>query len=300
MDSNRLADAIAGGLLGHAVGDALGATVEFMSPDAIKRRYGKHTEIVGGGAFGWRPGQGTDDSDMSWAVLSSYIDDDGDFNLKTVGRKFVEWADTNPPDIGGTTFRTLAKLKQTDDPQTSGETDFYSCGNGSLMRALPTGLIRQDREIRDTETATISAITHAHDDCIDSCIAYNSVAVALLEGLTPLGAIDRTAAMELSPKVIKTLSIDPDTPVDQLKTSGYVIHSLGCAIWAIQQDRSLEPVLIDLVNRGDDADTTGCIAGGLLGVKHGVSAIPERWLNIIEYRQKLQDAATQILKLRSR
>ena len=60
---------ISGGLLGVAVGDALGATVEFLSPSEINDRFGVHREIVGGGAFNWKPGEGTDDTDLTWAVL---------------------------------------------------------------------------------------------------------------------------------------------------------------------------------------------------------------------------------------
>ncbi len=78
-----------------------------------------------------------------------------------------------------------------------------------------------------------------------------------------------------------------------------MIDSLACAVWAIQQPESLESVLVDLVNRGDDADTTCAIAGGLLGVIHGADAIPSRWLDKLEYADKMIAAATELARLRS-
>ena len=68
-----LRDRIAGALLGLAAGDALGATVEFLSPADIRRR-GRHSEICGGGVFGWRVGQGTDDTDLAYAVARTYVE----------------------------------------------------------------------------------------------------------------------------------------------------------------------------------------------------------------------------------
>ncbi len=118
-----VSDAIAGGLLGVAAGDALGAPVEFMSPEEIRSQHGVHREITGGGRLRWRVGQGTDDTDLTWAA-------------------------GNPPDIGVTTRNALRNLKQHGDPTTSGLTDEHYCGNGSLMRAIPTGLVRSDAVVR--------------------------------------------------------------------------------------------------------------------------------------------------------
>ena len=77
-----------------------------------------------------------------------------------------------------------------------------------------------------------------------------------------------------------------------------MIHSLGCAVWAIQQDAPFEEVIVALVNRGDDSDTTGAIAGGLMGVAQGAQAIPARWLRILEYRTRLENAVPHLLTLR--
>ncbi|MDE0187656.1 MAG: ADP-ribosylglycohydrolase family protein [bacterium] len=291
-----LGDRITGGLLGVAAGDALGATLEFMSPAQIRRRHGVHREITGGGPFGWRPGQGTDDTDLTWAVLAAYLE--VPFTLEKAADNMLDWYHSRPPDIGGATAEALGRLLRTGDPRTSGATRESSCGNGSLMRCIPTALARRDPGARRREMAEISAITHAHVQCTDSCLAYGEIVHALLEGAEVHDALAAARALNLHPRVREALDIDPGLPVERLRTSGYVIHSLGCAVWAIQQDASFEEVIVALVNRGDDADTTGAIAGGLVGVLLGVDAIPARWLRELEYRDRLLAAVPRLRALR--
>lgn len=295
-DRPSLERAIAGGLLGVAAGDALGSTVEFMSAEEIKRWHGTHREMTGGGAFGWEPGQGTDDTALTKAVTAAYLD--GEYRLSKVADEFLAWYYTGPPDIGGATRRALENLAEHGDPTASGLRSENSCGNGSLMRALPTALARTDPERRRRETAEISAVTHAHPKCVDSCIAYNEIAAALLDGASPAQAVAAARALDLHPAVRETLDLPADLPVTALRTGGYVVHSLGCAVWAIQQPPDFEERLVKLVNRGDDADTTGAIAGGLLGIIAGVDGIPGRWLAPLEYGAYFTQAARRLAQIR--
>lgn len=267
-----------------------------MNPAEIQRRHGVHREITGGGPFGWRPGQGTDDTDLTWAVLSAYLD--GPYSLDRVAENMLRWFDTGPRDVGGATTRALQRLKRTGDPLRSGNTGDRSCGNGSLMRCIPTALGRSDPTTRCRELAEISAVTHAHIQCIDSCVAYGEIVDCLVEGAEVPDALAAARALNLHPKVRGALEIDPRLPVERLRTSGYVIDSLGCAVWAIQQDTTFEEVIVALVNRGDDTDTTGAIAGGLVGVLHGVNAIPSRWREKLEYHDRLIAAVPQLVARR--
>ena len=292
----EVADRIGGGLLGVAAGDALGATLEFMTASEIRSRFGTHREITGGGPFRWRPGQGTDDTDLTWAVLAAYLD--GPYTLERVSANMLGWFHKGPRDIGGATAQALGRLDRTGDPRTSGNTGERSCGNGSLMRCIPTALARPDPERRRRELTEISAITHAHIQCTDSCVAYGEVVNALLEGADVADALAATRALDLHPEVRAALDIDPALPVERLRTSGYVIDSLGCAVWAIQQDATFEEVIVALVNRGRDTDTTGAIAGGLMGVLVGAEAIPARWREKLEYRDRLLAAVPRLVARR--
>ena len=291
-----VADRIGGGLLGVAAGDALGATLEFMTASEIRRRFGTHREITGGGPFHWRPGQGTDDTDLTWAVLAAYLD--GPYSLERVADNMLDWYHTRPRDIGGATARALGRLDRTGDPQASGNTGDRSCGNGSLMRCIPTALARPDTDLRRRELIEISAITHAHTRCTDSCLAYGEIVNALLEGQEVPDALAAARTLYLHPEVRGALDIDPGLPVERLRTSGYVIDSLACAVWAIQQDATFEEVIVALVNRGDDTDTTGAIAGGLMGTLLGTAAIPIRWRERLEYHARVVAAIPQLIVLR--
>lgn len=287
---------VSGGLLGVAAGDALGATVEFMSPSEISSRFGVHREILGGGAFNWQPGEGTDDTDLTWAVLAAYLD--GSYTLRRAADNMLEWFDSNPRDIGGATSQALGRLERNGDPRKSGNTGEFSCGNGSLMRCMPTALARPDDTTRRRELAEISAITHAHVRCVDSCIAYGEIVNSLLEGASVADALASARALDLDSAVRGALDIDPALDVEYLRTGGYVIDSLACSVWAIQQDGSFEDVLVALVNRGKDADTTGAIAGGLLGVLRGVDAIPSRWRAKLEYHDRFMASVPILLSVR--
>lgn len=291
-----LEQAVAGGLLGVAAGDALGSTVEFMRPREIERQYGTHREMIGGGAFRWEPGQGTDDTALTKAVAAAYLD--GEYSLGKVADEFLDWFYADPPDIGNATAAALGRLAEHGDPTISGLASENSCGNGSLMRALPTALARPDPERRRRETAEISAVTHAHPKCVDSCIAYNEMAAALLNGADPGQAVNAARALDLHPTVRETLDLPADLPAARLRTSGYVVHSLGCAVWAVQQPTDFEETLVKLVNRGYDADTTGAIAGGLLGIIVGVDGIPNRWRDPLEYGEYFTRAAHRLVQIR--
>lgn len=97
------------------------------------------------------PGQGTDDTDLTWAVLAAYLDDS--YTLERAAGNMLDWYHTGPPDIGGATARAMLRLERTGDPRRSGGTGEYSYGNGSLMRCIPTALARADNATRRTELA---------------------------------------------------------------------------------------------------------------------------------------------------
>ena len=229
-------------------------------------------------------------------MLAAYLDEP--YTLERAAANMLEWFHSRPPDVGGATAQALSRLDRTGDPRASGNTGEFSCGNGSLMRCIPTALARPDADLRRRELAEISAVTHAHIQCTDSCIAYGEIVNALLEGAEVPDALAAAMALDLHPKVRKALDIDPAMPVERLRTSGYVIDSFGCAVWAIQQGATFEELIVALVNRGRDTDTTGAIAGGLMGVLVGTKAIPARWLEKLEYHDRFTATVPLLAALR--
>ena len=105
-------DRIKGGLFGVAVGDALGATTEFMSAEEVRERYGKVTDIMGGGYFDLLPGEVTDDTAMTIAVAKGIIRNKEN-PIAEIGEEFLKWYKTNPPDVG-IIIRTVLRRYQGD------------------------------------------------------------------------------------------------------------------------------------------------------------------------------------------
>ncbi|MEX5636686.1 ADP-ribosylglycohydrolase family protein, partial [Parafrankia sp. FMc2] len=176
-----------GALLGLAAGDALGATLEFLTPTQIQHRHGVHTEITGGGPFDWRPGQGTDDTDLTIAVARAYTGTGG-YQLTAVADHFLRWYHGRPRDIGAMTAASLRRLAAGQEPLAAGAAATAAAGgggagNGSLMRALPTGLARAHPDPCAREAAEISAVTHADPRCVHACVAYTAIVSALVDGL---------------------------------------------------------------------------------------------------------------------
>ncbi|HEX9031151.1 MAG TPA: ADP-ribosylglycohydrolase family protein [Streptosporangiaceae bacterium] len=216
-DQPASAERIAGALLGVHAGDALGATLEFRSWQAVRAEYpGGLCEIVGGGPFDWPPGHATDDTDLTRAVLLAYLDAgaarlaapgpgapdsagcDSAFDVVRAAADYMlAWLDGDwpgrepgswPRDIGGATSQGLERYRRGQDPRASGAGQGQA-GNGSLMRCIPTALAVTDRQRRLRESAELSAITHDDDRATAACAAYNEIVAALLTGASPAAAV---------------------------------------------------------------------------------------------------------------
>ncbi|KAJ4286835.1 hypothetical protein N0V90_013087 [Kalmusia sp. IMI 367209] len=317
-----------GALLGVHAGDSLGATLEFMTFSKIKSRYPNGLrDIVGGGPFGWPAGYATDDTDLTRAVLLAYHDRENykkhngtakDFDITRCAANWSlkwfqgDWPERSkgedPVDIGGATYTGLSSYASSRDPRNCGAGQ-GSAGNGSLMRCIPTGLFCSSREDRIKESMEISAFTHTDSRCTVSCAAYNEIVAALVDGTSVQAAV--TAGLQAAQKLdcpavgsaiergmgLSISRIASVGPGDELpdRTSGFVLQSLSVAIAALLDPRSLEDILVDVVRIGGDTDTNGAIAGGLLGARYGIEAIPERWLTALQFRLEFEELAKSIL-----
>jgi ADP-ribosylglycohydrolase len=174
-----------------------------------------------------------------------------------------------------------------------------SAGNGSLMRCLATGIVRPDARRRRAEAVAISTVTHADQRCVEACAAYCDLVHHLLEGASADEAVDAVLKeTRLGDEVRGAITAAGWLEASELSRGGYVVTTLQVGVWALLQPRALEEVLVDVVNLGGDADTTGAVAGGLIGVRDGVDAIPARWLERLEYRDALSALVPRLVALR--
>ena len=295
-DPDTLADRARGAYLGLAVGDALGATVEFLTPREIQHQFarqgGVHREIIGAGWLHLKPGQVTDDTTMSLALGDAILACHGEVEALACARAFDAWMRAKPVDIGNTVRRNLVRFRRSGIPEAP--PCEHDAGNGALMRTLPVALatLGQD-EARVADAFRAQAhVTHNNplSDAGGICLALMIQDAILGGGWADLKARARALAREWP-----AYAWEDTRP--QENPSGYVAHTLPAVFQAFFDTDSFEAALIDVVNRGGDADTTGAILGALAGAWYGCAGIPARWLRTLDRAsaERCRDQAARLL-----
>lgn len=272
-DEKNLLDRALGSYIGLAVGDALGATVEFMTHREIIAKYGEHNKIIGGGWLKLKPGQVTDDTDMSLALGRALLRGQG-FDLRMVCDEFLAWFQTKPIDIGNTCRRGIARYKL-EGTLTKAYAD-GDAGNGACMRTLPVALASLGAPDAFTRwTLEQCHITHNHPLSDDATLTIGAMVQVLLQGLGVKAV--RTLANELIAKHHNFRFVPFHST-----SSPYIVDTIQTVLHCYFRNDNFRSCLIDVVNLGGDADTTGAIAGMLAGATYGYSNIPQEWVRKLD------------------
>ena len=310
MSATSLESQLRAALLGLAVGDALGVPVEFQSraarrldPVVHMRAYGTHHQPAGT----W-----SDDASLTFCLAQALADG---FTLGKAAEYSRLWYYGNlwrPHgsvfDIGITTREALSRLQADDDLILAGGTDEWSNGNGALMRILPLAFYQVDAPLqaRFQLIRDVSAITHGHIRSAVACFLYLEMARHLRAGLAPATAYAKMR--QQAPGQLYELNIPaheadkferilsgrlPDVAVTAIDSGGYVMHTLGAALWCLLRHETYAETVLAAVNLGDDTDTTGAVTGGLAGLYYGEAAIPPEWLAVLARRADMEELATR-------
>ena len=286
-------DRAIGSLLGLAVGDALGTTLEFTARDNRPRVTG----IEGGGPFQLKPGQWTDDTSMALALADSLLRCDGldEHDLMT---RFVSWwkhgsySSTGQCfDIGTTVRGALLRLQEQGNP-VAGSIDPMSAGNGSLMRLSPVSIrYWDDGERRRDAAARQSRTTHGAPEAVDACVSFGDMLAEAIAG-EPKGEVLRARSGCWSGAIRPILAGSwRGKPRSMIASSGYVAHSLEAAVCSVGRTSSFADAVLLAANLGGDADTVAAITGQLAGAIYGASGIPGEWLDTVYSRDDIQSLA---------
>lgn len=270
-----------GAILGVAIGDALGAPLEFMTGEEISKKYGTVRDMMGGGWLSVLPGEVTDDTQMTMAVADGIlVNPDNPF--PEIGKRFIDWYDTKPKDIGNTCRTAIyrAKSAKADEGekwreiarQLYTETNGNTAGNGGLMRTIYPAMFYN--KYAGNFAKAIGAMTHSHPESDLAIFTYATVISEILEAPEEIDIGWAKERIEHRMRAMRE-RLEGKEP----KPSGYVIDSAVCAMNAIRDTSNFENALIYAVNLGGDADTIGAITGGLAGAIYGAKEIPLRWLN---------------------
>ncbi len=308
-DQRSEADRYRGALLGLAVGDALGTTLEFRPPGSFR----PINDMVGGGPFRLKAGQWTDDTSMALCLAESLVDCEGHDPVDQL-RRYVRWwreghlSSTGTCfDIGGTVARALAAFERTGEAY-PGPTHEWAAGNGSLMRLAPVSLLYagRPREAMD-RAAESSRTTHGAAAAVDACRYMAALLVGALSGTEKARLLEPRFspvdgywdAHPLAPEIdeVAAGSFKTREP-PEIQGSGYVVRSLEAALWAFHRTASFEEGCLRAVNLGDDADTTGAVYGQLAGAFYGASAIPSAWCRRLAKRRTIERLADRLRRKR--
>ena len=288
MNRPTTRDRFRGCLLGLAACDALGTTLEFSPPGSFE----PVSDMVGGGPFGLRPGEWTDDTSMALCLATSLIDCQS-FDATDQMQRYVRWwhegymSSTGEYfDIGGTVRGALSQFLSSGEPY-AGSTRPDTAGNGSLMRLAPVPMFYAgDAANAIDHSALSSRTTHQAVEAVDACRYYGGLLVGALNGverdaLLAPGYCPVDGLWERSPLAARIAEVAAGSfarrePPD-IRGSGYVVESLEAALWAFNRSHDFREGALLAVNLGDDADTTGAIYGQLAGAHYGVEAIPATW-----------------------
>lgn len=262
-----------GAYLGLACGDALGATVEFLMPREIKAQYGTHREITGGGWLRLRPGQVTDDTEMS-LYLGQAILDSGGWNQVAAADAFAAWLKSRPVDVGATCRRGIRRYVL--QGIVEGPPSDTDGGNGAAMRNLPVALFTLGNDaLFERYSLEQAHITHHHPFSDAGTLALGRMVQTLILG----GGIKECRA--IANRLIEQHRQFRLNPYPG-RASGYIVDTVQTVLHHFFYTDNFESCVVETVNRGEDADTTGALAGMLAGALYGAEAIPRRWLAALD------------------
>jgi ADP-ribosyl-[dinitrogen reductase] hydrolase len=296
-------DRFRGCLLGLACGDAVGTTVEFKPRDTFP----PVTDMVGGGPFRLQAGEWTDDTSMALCLAASLVECGG-FDPRDQMARYCRWRDEGYLssngrcfDIGTTVAEALRRYRATGDPF-SGSTDPYTAGNGSLMRLAPIPMAYvNDLEQVAYLSGESSRTTHGAQEAVDACRLFGVMLALALRGQPKAAILDGGSGLELAPAIraIADGSYARKTH-QEIKSSGYVVHSLEAALWCFYHTTSYRDAILEAVNLGDDADTTAVICGQIAGAYYGAMSIPISWLTKLALRETIERLADQLYEIGTR
>ena len=292
-------DRSVGALVGLAVGDALGAQIEFERKGTLT----PVTDMVGGGPHDLPPGGWTDDTSMALCLAESLITCRG-FDPVDQCERYVRWWHEGHLsvkgyafDIGVATSRALGRFESSGNPFSGGK-DKMDAGNGSIMRLAPVSIFyASDFEKAIHFSGESSRTTHSLRVCVDAC--------RLLGGMIATAMAGGTREDLLYPTHLNFSDVEQDIrsiaegewrkkSYEEIEGTGFVVRSLEAAVWCFENSKSFEEAVLMAVNLGDDADTTGAVCGQLAGAFYGFESIPKAWREQLMMQEEIVEMAIRL------
>lgn len=293
------------GIIGHAIGDAMGVPVEFC----MREKLLKHpiTKMIGYGSHEVPEGSWSDDTTMEICLMESFIQNKY-FDLDATMNKWIDWVKTGAYtptgelfDIGRTCLKAIRNYEAgITKPEESGGKEINSNGNGSLMRILPVAYYVNKHKLNERDTyelvKKISSMTHAHEISVLGCYIYILYVNNLLNGKDKFASYNMIKIADYS--MFSKSSLDTykrilkenikDLNITDINSSGYVVDTLEASLWVTLNAKDYKESIIGAINLGNDTDTIGAITGSMTGIIYGYDSIPTEWIEKLQRRDYLE------------
>lgn len=281
------------GIIGLAIGDAMGVPLEFCTREKLMAN--PTTEMIGYGSHNVPKGCWSDDTSMTLCLIDA-INNSGEIIPEDIAVNFVRWAEKEEFtatgvrfDIGRTCLMAIMNYKKGYKAIESGLDDELSNGNGSLMRIAPLIYYCYAKNLNEEEiyhiVKDVSSITHRHELSVMGCFIYVLFGIELLKNNTLEEAYNKIKTVNYSmfsedciSRYNRILKKEiGNYSMDEIKTTGYVVDTLEATLWVLFTTNSYDSAIIKAINMGDDTDTVGACVGGLAGIYYGIENINAQW-----------------------
>lgn len=308
-------DAIASGIFGMAVADAVGVPAEFKSREELRAR--PITDMIGGGAHQQVAGTWSDDTSMALCLAFSISEQNG-VDADDIMQRFCDWYEKGAYsphgecfDIGMTVAKALRRYADGIPANECGGAGLQDNGNGSLMRILPLVyylMARCGGDFSANDEAMrlidlVSSLTHRHPISRVACGIYLCIAARLLLGDAIPDAVQRGVDTALDGYSshdgykaghdcwtrIHDVAAFAALPEDEIRSGGYVVDTLEAALWCLLNTDNYRDCVLKAVNLGSDTDTVAAVVGGLAGIHYGLDGIPSAWMVGLQGKKMLND-----------
>ena len=304
MKNKEQIERIKSGLIGFAVGDALGVPIEFTKRE--KLQINKVTAMLEYRSHNVPKGSWSDDTSLIIATIEGIIKKENEIDYNLILEEFINWADRGeycsndkPFGIGRTTLRSLYLFKMGYDYSKCGQNKISDNGNGSLMRILPIAyycyyIKMENKEIYKL-VKNISELTHSHEISILGCYIYTIFIIAILNGKSKEKAYEIIRRENYSMfnahiinKYKRILKIDiRSLSMNDISSQGFIIDTLEAVLWCFLKQETYKSTIIEVINLGNDTDTIGALTGGISGIYYGYKSIPTQWINDLKRKNYL-------------
>lgn len=274
----------AGVLAGQFCGDSYGSQYEFMRTHDIEVKMSRRGEMSFGSSSmaDTLPGQLTDDSELALALMRSIVENKC-YNAESARRRYCEWLESNPFDVGITTSNALRGVYSRE-----------SQANGAMMRLSPLCIWlaahteSNSFEAVDEFVSADAALTHPSRICVEANVLFARVVVSMLRD-----GLSAPRVMQMLPEWCAEIGADSvffeiaaascsSPPEDFITHMGWVLIAFHNALYRLVHADSPADGIIGTVRCGGDTDTNAAIAGVLLGARFGFSAFPKSWIDCVE------------------